>query len=96
MIAVVVVEKKKFSSVVLNSYLNCTAVLDLLCSVWASPNMLCGASGFVLCTVYLSLLVLNELIGLGDTSFRNSFSLNTMKLPKCLCLHVCEVYLHIK
>lgn len=89
MVAVVVVDKKKFSSVVLNSYLNCTAVLELLCSVWASPNMLCGASGLVLCTVYLSLLFLNELIGLGDTSCRNSLSLNTMKLPKCLCLRVC-------
>lgn len=33
MVAVVVVEKKKFASVVLNSYLNCTAVLELLCSV---------------------------------------------------------------
>lgn len=64
MVAVVVVEKKKFSSVVLNSYLNCTAVLELLCSVWASPDMLCGTVGFVLGTVYLSLLALNELIGL--------------------------------
>lgn len=34
MVAVVIVEKKKkFSSMVLNSYLNYTAVLELLCLV---------------------------------------------------------------
>lgn len=95
MVAAVVREKRKrskneFFSMVLNFHLCCTAVIESLYSVESElPQYAMQYYWFVLCTVYLSLLVLNELIVFLDISSRSSFYLKIMKLLKHLCLCVC-------